>query len=349
MRKRIGTGIVAGLAALALMGVALHGRERHAALSPPAPVHAAPSSAVVSAPGRVEPVTEDVRLGSEITGKIAQMLVEEGDTVREGQLLAVLVNDDYRAQVASCEAQLAERQADERKTRNGARTEERREARAAATAAEAVLENARAEMERHQKLYDEGVGSREEAESYARAYKVAQAQHDQQMQHFTFVDEEAREEDQARAAAQTAYARAQLAEAQARYDKTFIRAPISGTILRRYHRAGESVTNSATSPDPIFAIGGRGTLRVRMDVDETDVGRVRVGDRAFVTADAFGDRKFWGHVVRIGGELGRKNVRTDEPTERVDTKILETLVELDDGHELPVGLRVDSFVVVSRP
>jgi hypothetical protein len=43
--------------------------------------------------------------------------------------------------------------------------------------------------------------------------------------------------------------------------------------------------------------------------------------------------------------LGRKNVRTDEPTERVDTKILETLVELDNGIDLPVGLRVNAFIV----
>jgi hypothetical protein len=50
-------------------------------------------------------------------------------------------------------------------------------------------------------------------------------------------------------------------------------------------------------------------------------------------------------VVRIGEELGRKNVRTDEPTERVDMKILETLVELDNGVELPIGLRVNAYIV----
>ena len=82
-----------------------------------------------------------------------------------------------------------------------------------------------------------------------------------------------------------------------------------------------------------------------MDVDETDVDRVHVGQKAYVTADAYGKQKFWGHVVRVGEQLGPKNVRTDEPSERVDVKILETLVELDKGVELPVGLRVDTFVV----
>jgi hypothetical protein len=75
---------------------------------------------------------------------------------------------------------------------------------------------------------------------------------------------------------------------------------------------------------------------------------VRLGQRAYVTADAYGDRKFWGHVIRLGQEMGPKNLRTDEPTERVDKKILETLIQLDDGHGLPVGLRVDSFVLVSE-
>ena len=87
-------------------------------------------------------------------------------------------------------------------------------------------------------------------------------------------------------------------------------------------------------------------LRVRADVDETDVGKVRLGQRAYVTADAYGDRKFWGRVRRIGQVLGKKRVRTDEPTERVDTKILETLIELDRGQRLHLGLRVNSFILL---
>jgi HlyD family secretion protein len=98
-------------------------------------------------------------------------------------------------------------------------------------------------------------------------------------------------------------------------------------------------------PDPILTLGDRKTLRVRVDVDETDVSKVRVGQRAYVTADAYGKQKFWGKVVRVGQQLGPKNVRTDEPTEKVDTKILETLVELDPASQLPDGLRVDAFIM----
>lgn len=51
-------------------------------------------------------------------------------------------------------------------------------------------------------------------------------------------------------------------------------------------------------------------------------------------------------VVRIGQILGRKNVYTDAPTERIDAKILETLIELDKGQRLPVGLRVSAYIIV---
>ncbi len=107
----------------------------------------------------------------------------------------------------------------------------------------------------------------------------------------------------------------------------------------------ESVSNSSTAPDPVLTIGDQGVLNVRVEVDETEVSKVQVGQKVYVTADAYGQQRFWGHVIRVGQELGRKNIRTDEPTEHVDTKILETLVELDRGARLPVGLRVDAFIL----
>ncbi len=300
---------------------------------------------LLAAPGRVEPLSEEIRIGSELKGKLSEVRVEEGQRIAKGEILAELVNADYAAQVDSSVAQLAEKEAELRKVMNGSRAQERQEALASLKQQEAVLENARAEMERHQKLFDSGVTSREDADHYVREYKVAKAQYDAELQRRALVDDQSREEDIAKAQADVALARAQLAQNRAVFEKTIIRAPISGVVLRRFHRAGESVTDSATVSDPIVSIGDEGVLRVRVDVDETDIARIRLGDRAYVTADAFGDRKFPGHVVLIGGELGKKNIRTDEPAERVDTKILETLVQLDDGHELPVGLRVDAYVV----
>jgi len=212
-------------------------------------------------------------------------------------------------------------------------------------AAEAIMNNARSEMDRRQKLFDAGVISRDEFERYAREYDVAKANYQENVEHHSLVDDHAREEDQSFAEADLQLARAQLEQARARYEKTLIKSPIDGTVLRKHHRNGESVSNSSTVPDPILTVGDKDILRVRIDVDETDVNKIRVGQKAYVTADAYGKQKFWGQVVRVGELLGPKNVRTDEPTEHVDKKILETLVELDKGVQLPVGLRVDSYIV----
>jgi HlyD family secretion protein len=300
---------------------------------------------LVAGPGRVEPSSEDIKLGSELSGKLRSVNVEEGETIHRAEVLAVLENDDYRAAVASAEADVAAKEATLRKVVNGARTQERQEASASVRATQAVMENARAEMERRQKLFAAGVISREENDRYAREFDVAKANYQAAVEHHSLVDDHAREEDRAFAEADLQLARGQLEEARAKYAKTFIKSPIDGTVLRKHHRAGESVSNSSTVPDPILTVGDKRVLRVRVDVDETEVGKVRVGQKAYVTADAFPGHKFWGRVVRVGEQLGPKNVRTDEPTERVDTKILETLVELDSNTQLPMGLRVDAYIV----
>src|SRR5271167_4936887 len=300
---------------------------------------------LIAGPGRVEPGSEDIKIGSELSGRLKSVLVEEGDVIHRGQVLAELENADYRAQVQSARASVVAKEAAERKVINGARRQERDEAWSSVDEARAVMENAQSESRRRQELFAAGVVSREELDRYAREADVAKAKYEAAVEQHSLVDDHAREEDQALAEADLQLAKAQLEEAEARYEKTFIRSPIDGTVLRKHHRSGESVSNSSTVPDPILTIGDRTTLRVRVDVDETDVSKVRIGQKAYVTADAFGKQKFWGRVVRVGQQLGPKNVRTDEPTERVDTKILETLVELEPGTQLPDGLRVDAFIV----
>lgn len=315
-----------------------HGREVAAA----GPKASAVSPTLIAAPGRVEAVSEEIRVSSELSGRLRTVGVEEGDRVRRGQVLAEIENDDYRARVAAAEAELAQREAELRRTVNGARTQERREAEASMQAAKAVLDNSKSEAERRRGLADRNVISRDEADRYERGYQVARAQYEQAAQHFALIDAEAREEDRAHAEAEVATARARLAEARAYLEKSYIRAPINGVILRKLRHNGESVSTQFDSP--VITMADDSVLRVRLDVDESDVSKLRVGQRAYVTAEAYGSHKFWGRVIRVGHILGKKNIRTDEPSEHVDTKILETLVELDPGQQLPLGLRVDSFV-----
>ena len=341
---KIGVG-VAALILLGATGVVLRGRGETLSAAANGGSKGV-NEGLIAAPGRVEAISEEVRVSSELSGRLKSVNVEEGDRVTRGQVLAELENSDYRARVASAEAQLSQREAELRRTVNGSRTEERREAEAAKHAAKAVLDNAKSEAGRRQGLAERNVISRDEADRYERAYRVAQAEYEQASQRFLLIDAEAREEDRSRAEANVSEARARLAEERAIYEKSFIRAPMDGVILRKLRHTGESVSTQFDSP--VITMADDSVLRVRLDVDETDVAKLRVGQRAYVTAEAYGDKRFEGQVIRVGRILGKKNVRTDEPTEHVDTKILETLVELNAGERLPLGLRVDSYVMLGR-
>jgi len=342
------TVVVAAASVITVLsaGLCLRGREHpaNAAIIPSAYT----KEGLIAAPGRVEALSEEIRVSSELSGRLKSVHVEEGDRVHRGQILAEIENDDYAARVAAAEASLSQRQAELDRTVNGARSQERRASQASLKAAEAILENSRREAERRRNLAEHEMISRDEAERYERAYQVAIAEFERAREEFSLVDAEARQEDRRKAEAAVAAARAQLAEARAYLEKTYIRSPLDGIILRKFRHTGESVSTQFDSP--IVTLADDSVLRVRLDVDETDVAKLRVGQPAFVTAEAYGSERFSGHVIRVGQILGKKNVRTDEPSERVDTKILETLVELDRGQRLPLGLRVDSYVHVgSRP
>lgn len=310
---------------------------------PSTPVTPRPSEVVAAAPGRVEAVSEEIRVAAQIGGQLKQVLVEEGDAIARGQVIAIVENDEFRARVASAEATLRLREADSRRVRNGAREQERRDADAAVHEATAVLDNATADVARKRELFKETVISRAELDAAEQQLGVARAKAESARERQSLVDAGAREEDRDHADADVALARAAVQEARALLEKTYVRSPIDGVVFRKFRRAGESVSTQFDSP--IVTLADRSRTRVRVDVDESDVAKLRTGQPAYVTADAFGDRRFTGRIVRVGQMLGKKNVRTDEPTERVDTKILETLVELDGGTELPLGLRVQAFLL----
>src|SRR5262249_24288520 len=157
-----------------------------------------------------------------------------GDRVRAGQVIATLENDDYRARVQSAEAERRAREADARRVANGAREQERLEAAASLREAEAGLDHANAGHHRRQGLYAERVISREELDRSAEQFGVAQARVEALRQRHSLIDAAAREEDAAKAASEVALARARLDEARAIYEKTFVRAPIAGIVLRKH-------------------------------------------------------------------------------------------------------------------
>jgi HlyD family secretion protein len=322
------------------------GRDGHAPSAVAASVNA-PEIAEIGAHGRIEPLSEEIRVTAEIPGRLESVPVEEGDNVRAGQIVAVLFHEEYQARLQSAEAEVKLKEAERRRVLNGARDQERREGRILLQETNAVLENARAEMLRRQSLFRTSDISRSEMERVEREYAVAQARHDSAREHAELIEAGPREEDRSQAEAAVELAKARVREAQALLAKTEIRSPISGVVLHKHLKAGESVTG-LTEMQPVLTVADASRLRVRAEVDEADVARVRLGQRAWVTASAYGAQKFQARVVRVARAIGRKNIRTDDPAEHVDTKVLEVLLDLDKGVVLAVGLRVDAYIVSGK-
>ncbi len=307
--------------------------------APPAAEANAATPSIVSAAGLVEPSGEERVLIPEVGGRLKRVAINEGDTVKRGQVLAEIENADYQAQVAAAEAQLARQQAELDKLRHGARAEERREARAALAEAEAAATLAQAELTRRNRMFEARQISREILDQAQANARAASARRDAADARMSLIEAGARAEDLRAAEAAVAQATAALEQARALLEKTYIRSPIDGVVLKRDLREGETVV--ALSPIPLARIGDVSRLSVRADVDEFDVSRVGVGQRASITSDAYPGQSFDGEVVRVSGRMGRRNLTPDDPKAKIDTKILEVEIALAPEARLPIGLRVD--------
>ncbi len=301
----------------------------------------------IAALGRVEPRSEERQVAAAMTGRLADVPLEEGALVQQGQIIATLENADHLAQVQAAEAAVAVARASLDRIINGARAAERDEAQADVREADAVLALAKLDLERQQGLAKRDLGSRQDLDRARSEHQVAIARLARARFHQEVIDSPPRADEQARAEAEVTLAEARLAEARAIFEKSFVRSPVTGIVLRRLRRAGELVSEMLDTP--IIVVGDTSVLRVRAEVDEADITQIHLGQSAYVQADAYGKQRFPGQVIRIGSQMGRKTLRNEQPAERVDTRVLEVLIELQPGSNLPVGLRVDAYLELEQP
>ncbi len=270
-----------------------------------------------------EPSSRTIQIFSELPGTIGKMYVKAGDRLKVGQLLFELVNDTQLADVHRCDAVVARARADLAKLKSWDRAEDRAIARGQWDEAKADLGRAKEELRRVESLIKRSAASEKELADRKNDVAVAEARAAVAKARYQRSTDGPQPEEVAQAEAAVAEAEAQLEVAKATFEKTRIRSPIDGIVIYRFREVGESVFPNV--PAPVVSIGNRDVLNIRADVDEMDLGKVKVGQRVFATCDAFGNRRFYGTVVQIAQTLGRKNFRTDRPTERADTKILEVV------------------------
>jgi HlyD family secretion protein len=293
---------------------------------------------VLACPGRVEGQSDVINVGAGADGVLTSVLVQEGQRVSAGQVIALIDCREIESQIDEARA-LAERARQNRiRLLRGSRPEERRKAADDTAVAAAHFKQAQSQHERVVQLFKTGDVSKEELDKAARDLEVAKATLRATENQQTLVNAPSLPEELARADSEVRLAEEQTRTAKARLDKCTVKAPINGMVLRTFLKAGESV--STVFPQPVISIADMSQIKVRAEVDERDIGRVHLGQSVIVLVDAYPDKKFAGRVSRVGTVMGRKKVRTGNPAEKSDRDVLEVLVDLDETAEyLIVGLR----------
>jgi HlyD family secretion protein len=269
--------------------------------------------------------------------RVAQVLVQEGDHVKAGQLLARLDTSRLEPQVAKAQAEVAAQQQALLRLQHGNRPEEIAEARANVAAAEADAGNAQAQYRRTQSLAAQSAGravSRQDLDASREAADSAEARLVANQKALVLEQIGPRREDIDQAAALLRADQADLALAQQNLANAELRAPLDTVVRTRLVEPGDM----SSPQQPAFTLAIVDPKWVRAYVDEPDLGRVREGMCATVTVDSFPGRRFDGWVGFIS-PLAEFTPKTVETTQLRSNLVYEVRVFVSDPQdELRLGM-----------
>jgi HlyD family secretion protein len=327
----------------------------------PNPTSSPPITAV-SALGRLEPQGEVIRLSapnSQGGVRVAQLLVNKGDKVRKGQTVAILDNHDVRLfALLHAQKQVQVAQASLNQVKAGAKagdisaqkaTIARLEAQlqgeisaqqATIARIKAELRNAQSENQRYQGLYKEGAISASNSDakrlrmdtvqqqlneakaSLNRTVETIQKQLSEAKAKLLSI-EEVRPTDLQASQANIESAKAAVKQAQADLDLSLVRSPINGQIMKIHAWPGEIISNQG-----IAELGRTNQMYVVAEVYETDIDKLRLGQSAIITSDAFSG-KLRGRVADIGLQVGKQNIFNNDPGADTDNRIIDVKIRID--------------------
>jgi len=296
-----------------------------------------------SAPGRVEPSGGEVRIGSQAAGRISEVLVALNDKVGAGEILVRLDDGELIARVHAATAELAIRRRDrDGNESTGRLAQDRRTAEDNVASAERQLVIGREEYDRSAKARRTGGATPADVEKARDVVVKAQERLDTArvaLRKALSVDglpAPTRQE------AAVTGGRAELSLAEAALERTRIRAPITGTALQISAKVGEMAT---PSPENVLVmVGNTASMQVKAELEERDVGKVRVGQLAVIRSDAFPGKDFEGKVSSMAQALGPSRLGQRGPRKPTDVDVLEIVVELAGQTPLLPGMRVDVFL-----
>lgn len=229
----------------------------------------------VNASGKVYPEVE-VKISPDISGEITELNVEEGDSVKRGQVLARIYADIYALQRDEAAARVNQTSAT---VDNGS---------AALDALQTAMDQAQLSYDRNRKLYEDKVISKAELEQFETTLKTAKANYNAAQQNIRSLK------------ANVQASQVGLSRANKDLGRTTLTAPMDGVISSLKVKKGERVAgNSFNIGTEMMTVADMAVLEVRVDVGENDIVKINLGDSADVEVDAYNNRKFKGVVTKI--------------------------------------------------
>lgn len=326
----------------------------------------------ITASGSVKPL-RTVNLSPENAGTLEVLLVEQGDRVTQGQLIARMNSAQLNTQLAQNQASVAEAQAQLNDELNGASGTDVGQAEAALTAARANLDNVRAnqtlsesDLDRNQRLYDQGAIARSDLDktlnanrSAIAAVNQAIAQVDEAEQRLFDQQDGSETETIAQAQARLDRAIGQQQAIEVQLAETEIRAPFDGIVTQRFAEVGAFVTPTSTASEVTSAtstaiVAIASGLEVIAEVPEADIGRIKVGQAVEIQADSFPNETFKGTARLIAPEAIEKQnvtvfqvrVKLSTGTDQLRSNMKTTVSFI--GDELADALVVPTVSIITQ-
>jgi HlyD family secretion protein len=292
------------------------------------------------APGLIEPRSGEVKVMAPAIGVISEVMVQSGDKVTADEPMIRLEDEAARARVATSLAQ-AEMRKRARNDQGAGKAADRRKAEDGVAEAEAAVVQTRESFDAAIKVKRSGSGPEADLAAARAAWSGAQERLVQKRSQLHKLDDDPDTPLPTANEGQLNIARGELRAAYAELEKLTIRAPITSTVLQVNAKVGELA--SPSSPQALVLLGDVTGLRVRAEVDERDVGKIKLGGKAVVRADAFRGREFAGKVVSIAPLVQPARINSPGSRNLSDFSVTDVLIELSDPGPLLVGMKVDVY------
>jgi len=336
-RKR---AIVWSILGVSLVGIAVAAAAQGITAQQPATSRSDDQNWLAVAPGLVEPKSGQIKIMAAAVAPITKILVHTNDKVLAGQLLVSLDDQEALAQVETSRDQVSMRKR-QRNDQAAGKAADRRKAEDAVADAETAVVDARKAFDEAAIAIYGGHGSTADLTKARTALTSAEDTLSQKRAALVKLEGQSGTPLPTENEGQLNVARSGLWSAEVGLEKLKIRAPIAGTVLQVNARLGELA--SPSSPDPLVVVGDLSALRVRAELDERDIGEVKVGQPVVVRADAFPGRDFHGTVASIAPIVQAGRINSPNSRNLTDFDVTQVQIDLIDPGPLLVGMKVDTY------